>query len=198
MSRIADRIAVLALQGDFAAHRKRLAEMGIESFEARKAEEIRGAAGLVIPGGESTTFWKFFEAGSWEKEIRDFAATGRPVLGTCAGAIVLARDVTNPPQRALGLIDIGVERNAYGRQVDSFVGEIDAPELGGALPAVFIRAPRIRRVGRDVEVLGTREGEPVLVAQGNVIAATFHPELTSDTTVHDLAFGARRLARRSA
>jgi 5'-phosphate synthase pdxT subunit len=179
-----ERIAVLALQGDFAAHRKRLAEMGIESFEARKPEEIRGAAGLVIPGGESTTFWKFFEAGPWEKEIRDFAATGRPVLGTCAGAI--------------GLIDIGVERNAYGRQVDSFVGEIDAPELGGALPAVFIRAPRIRRVGRNVEVLGTREGEPVLVAQENVIAATFHPELTSDTTVHDLAFGARRLARRSA
>ena len=193
-----DRIAVLALQGDFAAHRKRLAEMGIESFEARKPEEIRGAAGLVIPGGESTTFWKFFEAAPWEKEIRDFAATGRPVLGTCAGAIVLAREVTNPPQRALGLIDIGVERNAYGRQVDSFVGEIDAPEFGGALPAVFIRAPRIRRVGRNVEVLGTREGEPVLVAQENVIAATFHPELTSDTTVHDLAFGARRLARRSA
>lgn len=198
MSRAADRIAVLALQGDFAAHRKRLAEMGIESFEARKPEEIRGAGGLVIPGGESTTFWKFFEAAPWEKEIRDFAATGRPVLGTCAGAIVLARDVTNPPQRALGLIDIGVERNAYGRQVDSFVGEIDAPELGGAVPAVFIRAPRIRRVGRNVEVLGTREGEPVLVAQENVIAATFHPELTSDTTVHDLAFGARRLARRSA
>jgi 5'-phosphate synthase pdxT subunit len=96
------------------------------------------------------------------------------------------------------LIDIGVERNAYGRQVDSFVGQVDAPELGGALPAVFIRAPRIRRVGPDVEVLATREGEPVLVAQGNVFAATFHPELTSDTAVHDLAFGPRRFARRTA
>jgi pyridoxal 5'-phosphate synthase pdxT subunit len=191
-------IAVLALQGDFAAHARRLAEMGLGSFEARKPEEIRGASGLVIPGGESTTFWKFFEAAPWEKEIRDFAATGRPILGTCAGAIVLAREVTNPTQRALGLIDIGVERNAYGRQVDSFVGDVDAPELGGALPAVFIRAPRIRRVGRDVEVLATHEGEPVLVAQHNVIAATFHPELTSDTRVHELAFGRRRFARRSA
>lgn len=198
MKDAAHRIAVLALQGDFAAHRKRLAEMGLESFEARKPEEIRGAAGLVIPGGESTTFWKFFEAAPWEEEIRAFAATGRPILGTCAGAIVLAREVTNPAQRGLGLIDVGVERNAYGRQVDSFVGEFDAPDFGGALPAVFIRAPRIRRVGRDVRVLGTREGEPVLVAQGNVVAATFHPELTADTTVHELAFGAGRFARRSA
>ena len=172
--------------------------MGIDSFEARKPEQIAGASGLVIPGGESTTFWKFFEAAPWEAAIRDFAGTGRPILGTCAGAIVLAREVTNPAQRALGLIDIGVERNAYGRQVDSFVGEVDAPELGGPLPAVFIRAPRIRRIGPDVEVLATREGEPVLVAQDNVIAATFHPELTSDTTIHELAFGPRRFARRTA
>lgn len=191
-------VAVLALQGDFAAHERRLAEMGIDSFEARKPEQIAGASGLVIPGGESTTFWKFFEAAPWEAAIRDFAGTGRPILGTCAGAIVLAREVTNPAQRALGLIDIGVERNAYGRQVDSFVGEVDAPELGGPLPAVFIRAPRIRRIGPDVEVLATREGEPVLVAQDNVIAATFHPELTSDTTIHELAFGPRRFARRTA
>jgi 5'-phosphate synthase pdxT subunit len=172
--------------------------MGLESFEARRPEELAGAAGLVIPGGESTTFWKFFEAASWEEAIRDFAATGRPILGTCAGAIVLAREVTNPAQKGLGLIDIGVERNAYGRQIDSFVGEVDAPELGGPLPAVFIRAPRIRRVGSDVEVLAKRENEPVLVAQENVIAATFHPELTSDTTVHELAFGGRRFARRTA
>ncbi len=191
-------IAVMALQGDFAAHRRRLAEMGLESFEARKPEEIAGAAGLVIPGGESTTFWKFFESAPWEEAIRDFAATGRPILGTCAGAIVLAREVTNPVQKSLGLIDIGVERNAYGRQVDSFVGEVDAPDFGGRLPAVFIRAPRIRRVGPGVEVLATREGEPVLVAQDNVIAATFHPELTSDTAVHELAFGPRRFAEKSA
>lgn len=192
------RIAVLALQGDFAAHRRRLAEMGLDSFEARKPEEIAGATGLVIPGGESTTLWKFFESAPWEQAIRDFAATGRPILGTCAGAIVLASEVTNPAQRALGLIDIGVERNAYGRQVDSFVGEVDAPDFGGPLPAVFIRAPRIRRVGPGVEVLATREGEPVLVAQDNVIAATFHPELTSDAAVHELAFGSRRFAEKSA
>lgn len=191
-------IAVLALQGDFAAHRRRLAEMGLESFEARNPREIAGASGLVIPGGESTTFWKFFEAAPWEDAIRSFAATGRPILGTCAGAIILAREVTNPAQRGLGLIDIGVERNAYGRQVDSFVGKVDSPELGGALPAVFIRAPRIRRVGPEVEILATREGEPVLAREDNVLAATFHPELTSDTTVHDLAFGRRGAARRTA
>ena len=184
-------IAVLALQGDFAAHGRQLARMGLEWFEARKPEELERATGLVVPGGESTTLWKFFESAPWEDAIRRFAATGRPVLGTCAGAIVLAREVTHPAQKGLGLLDITVERNAYGRQVDSFVGEVDAP-------AVFIRAPRIRRVGPGVEVLATRESEPVLVARANVIAATFHPELTSDTTVHELAFGSRRFAQRTA
>ena len=200
------RIAVLALQGDFAAHRQKLVEMSRESFEVRKPGELDGADGLIIPGGESTTIWKFFEGAPWEDAIRSFAASGRPILGTCAGAIVLARDVTNPAQKSLDLIDIGVERNAYGRQVDSFVGDVDAPQLGGSLPAVFIRAPRIRRVGPNVEVLATfgggvdrrRDSEPVLVAQENVIAATYHPELTPDTTVHELAFGSRRFARRSA
>jgi 5'-phosphate synthase pdxT subunit len=192
------RIAVLALQGGFAAHGRRLAEIGLDSFEARKPEELDRAAGLVLPGGESTTLWKFFEAAPWEEAIRGFAASGRPVLGTCAGAIVLAREVTNPPQKGLGVLDVAVERNAYGRQVDSFVGEVDAPSLGGKLPAVFIRAPKIRRVGDGVEVLATREGEPVLVRQGNVVAATFHPELTSDTKVHGLAFEALRAERRTA
>jgi 5'-phosphate synthase pdxT subunit len=185
-------IAILALQGDFEAHRATLERIGIDSFEARKPDEIAVAEGLVIPGGESTTLWKFFELAPWEQAIQRFAASGRPVLGTCAGAIVLAREVSNPAQRALGLIDIAVERNAYGRQVDSFVGEVDAPELGGTLPAVFIRAPRIRSAGPGVEVLGTREGEPVLVKQGNIVAATFHPELTDDSRVHRLAFAAVR------
>ncbi|MDQ5858436.1 MAG: pyridoxal 5'-phosphate synthase glutaminase subunit PdxT [Acidobacteriota bacterium] len=192
------RIAVLALQGDFAAHGRRLAEIGLDSFEARKPEELDRAAGLVLPGGESTTLWKFFETAPWEDAIRRFAASGRPVLGTCAGAVVLALEVTNPPQKGLGVLDIAVERNAYGRQVDSFVGEVEAPSLGGRLPAVFIRAPKIRRVGQGVEVLATREGEPVLVRQGNVVAATFHPELTPDTKVHELAFAAVRAERRSA
>ncbi len=191
-------IAVLALQGGFAAHGQRLAEIGLDSFEARKPEELEEAAGLVLPGGESTTLWKFFENAPWEDAIRRFAESGRPVLGTCAGAIVLAREVTNPPQKGLGVLDVAVERNAYGRQVDSFVGEVEAPTLGGTLPAVFIRAPKIRRVGEGVEILATREGEPVLVRQGNVVAATFHPELTADTKVHELAFAAVRAARRTA
>ena len=191
-------IAVLALQGGFAAHGRKLAELGLQSFEARKPEQLEAAAGLVLPGGESTTLWKFFESAPWEEAIRGFAASGRPVLGTCAGAIVLASEVTNPPQKGLGVLDVAVERNAYGRQADSFVGEVDAPTLGGTLPAVFIRAPKIRRVGDGVDVLATREGEPVLVRQGNVVAATFHPELTADTKVHELAFAALRAERRSA
>ena len=191
-------IAVLALQGGFAAHGQRLAEIGLDSFEARKPEELEEAAGLVLPGGESTTLWKFFENAPWEDAIRRFAESGRPVLGTCAGAIVLAREVTNPPQKGLGVLDVAVERNAYGRQVDSFVGEVEAPALGGTLPAVFIRAPKIRRVGEGVDILATRDGEPVLVRQGNVVAATFHPELTADTKVHELAFAAVRAARRTA
>ena len=193
-----DGIAVLALQGDFEAHRKKLAEMGMDSFEARRPEEIEDAAGLILPGGESTTIWKFFESAPWEEAIRRFAASGRPVFGTCAGAIVLAGDVRNPDQKSLALLDIGVERNAYGRQVDSFVGTVEAPSLGGKLPAVFIRAPRIRRVGPGVEVVATLEGEPVLVRRGNITAATFHPELTGDNRVHELALEDALAARQRA
>ena len=114
-------VAVLALQGDFEAHRKALADAGLESFEAKRPADLAQASGLVIPGGESTTLWKFFEAEPWEEAFAAFARSGRPILGTCAGAIVLARDVSNPAQRGLGLIDIGIERNAYGRQADSFI-----------------------------------------------------------------------------
>jgi 5'-phosphate synthase pdxT subunit len=191
-------VAVLALQGDFEAHRKKLGEIGVESFEARRPGEIEDAAGLIIPGGESTTLWKFFESAPWEEAIARFAASGRPVLGTCAGAIVLAREVSNPAQKSLALLDIAVERNAYGRQVDSFVGSVDAPALGGELPAVFIRAPKIRRVGSGVEVLARLGGEPVLVRQDNVVAATFHPELTEDERVHRLCFDSAARQRRSA
>lgn len=181
-------IAVLALQGDFAAHQAALARIGIASFEARNPEELDAAAGLVIPGGESTTLWKFFEHAPWEEALTRFAASGRPVLGTCAGAIVLAREVVNPAQKGLGLIDLTIERNAYGRQADSFVGFVDAPSLGGSLPAVFIRAPKIRSVGPGVEVLARDGDSPALVRQGNVVAATFHPELTQDDRVHRLCF----------
>ena len=191
-------VAVLALQGDFEAHRRRLARIGIDSFEAKRPEQIEEASGLVIPGGESTTLWKLFETAPWEEAIRRFAASGRPVLATCAGAIVLAREVSNPAQKGMDVLDIAVERNAYGRQADSFVGVVEAPALGGKMPAVFIRAPKIRRIGPGVEVLATRESEPVLVRQGNVVAATFHPELTDDATVHDLAFASLLGKRRTA
>ncbi len=165
-----------------------LSSMDIDSFEARRPEDLERAWGLVLPGGESTTMWRFFESAPWEPAIHRFAEVGRPILGTCAGAILLARDVANPVQKGLGLLDIGIERNAYGRQVDSFLGEVEAPTLDGALPAVFIRAPRIRRVGKGVEVLATLRGEPVLVRGRRVVAATFHPELTGDSRVHRLAF----------
>ena len=191
-------VAVLALQGDFEAHRRMLSSMGIDSFEAGLPEDLECASGLVLPGGESTTIWKFFESASWEPALQKFAQSGRPILGTCAGAILLAREVANPAQKGLGILDIGVERNAYGRQVDSFVGEVEAPALGGELPAVFIRAPRIRRVGGGVEVLATLRGEPVLVGKDQVFAATFHPELTGDDRVHRLAFGEALTRRRSA
>ena len=190
-------VAVLALQGDFEAHRKALSEIDLQSYEAKRPSDLAPASGLVIPGGESTTLWKFFEAEPWEEALAAFASSGRPMLGTCAGAIVLAREVFNPSQRALGLIDIAVERNAYGRQLDSFIGEITVPVLGDPMPAVFIRAPRIRRVGKGVEVLGQHGGDPVLVRQDNVVAATFHPELTSDRRLHRMVFSPVS-ARRSA
>ncbi len=193
-------VAVLALQGDFEAHRKALSEIGVESFEAKRPADLERAEGLIIPGGESTTLWKFFESEPWEEAFHAFAKSGRPILGTCAGAIVLARDVSSPAQRGLGLIDIAVARNAYGRQVDSFLGEVDAPALGGSMPAVFIRAPRIQRTGPGVEVLATHRGEPVVVREGNVAAATFHPELTTDRRLHRLLFapsGERENAERA-
>ncbi len=190
-------VAVLALQGDFEAHRKALAQIGVESFEAKRPAELSGADGLIIPGGESTTLWKFFEAEPWAEAFRAFAQSGRPVLGTCAGAIVLAREVSNPAQPGLGLIDIAVARNAYGRQVDSFIAEVETPSLGAPMPAIFIRAPRIVSTGPGVEILGTHGGVPVLVRQGNVAAATFHPELTADRRLHRLLFEPAA-ARRSA
>ena len=191
-------VAVLALQGDFEAHRKALDEIGVASFEAKRPADLAGAEGLILPGGESTTLWKFFEMEPWEEAFRAFAAGGQPILGTCAGAIVLAREVRNPDQKSLGLLDISVERNAYGRQVDSFIGEVSCPSLGAPMPAVFIRAPRILRTGPGVEILGRRGDEPVLARQGRIVAATFHPELTADRRLHRAIFLPGESARRSA
>lgn len=186
-------VGVLALQGDFERHRAALARAGRESREIRRAGELEGLSGLVLPGGESTTMLKLIEAEPWEEALRAFAQSGRPILATCAGAILLARGVANPRQRSLGLIDIDVVRNAYGRQVDSFIGRARLAG-GGEIEAVFIRAPRIRRIGPGVEVLATAGGEPVLVRQANIVAATFHPELSDPPALHGEIFPGRAAA----
>ena len=180
------KIGVLAVQGDYAAHARMLSRVGAEAVELRRAGELAAVEGLVIPGGESTTMLKFIEEERLGEAIKSFAASGKPIFATCAGAILVARAVSNPPQPSLGLIDVDVERNAYGRQVDSFISAVDTTLAGGRLEAVFIRAPKITRVGESVVVLATLKGEPVMVRQGNVIAATFHPELTDDDRAHRL------------
>jgi 5'-phosphate synthase pdxT subunit len=180
------KIGVLAVQGDFAAHKRMLDRIGVQTVEVRTPADLEHIAGLIMPGGESTTMLKFLTKEALAEPIRNFARAGTPIFGTCAGAILLANEVTGPAQPSLGLIDITVERNAYGRQVDSFVGEAESELPGGNLEAVFIRAPRIRRLGPGVETLAFVEGEPVLVREGNIIAATFHPELGGDQRVHRL------------
>jgi 5'-phosphate synthase pdxT subunit len=178
-------VGVLALQGNFAAHRRRLEELGAEAREVRNPEELAGLDALVIPGGESTTLLKFLESGPMERALCDFAASGRPVFGTCAGAILLAATVTGPPQKSLGAIDIDIERNGYGRQVDSFITAGTCPAVGAnPVELVFIRAPIIRRVGPAVHVLLELDGHPVLVQQGPLLAATFHPEQSTDPRIH--------------
>jgi pyridoxal 5'-phosphate synthase pdxT subunit len=173
-------IGVLALQGDFDAHRKRLEELGAEVVLVRKPEQLDSIDGLVIPGGESSTFLRLLgETGV--KKLKEFVRL-KPAFGTCAGAILLAKEVDNPMQAGLGAIDIGIRRNAYGRQVDSSIRE--GLFQGSPIEMVFIRAPKISRVGPGVEVLATEGEDPVVVRQGNVMAATFHPELSSDGRIH--------------
>ncbi len=177
------KIGVLALQGDFEAHAKALERAGAEPVEVRSAEDLQKVEGLVIPGGESTTMLKLLDQEKLLEPLLDFGRR-RPIFGTCAGAILLASDVSNPPQPSLGLMDIGVERNAYGRQLESRVARLQPQGLEGDLEAVFIRAPIIRRVGQDVKVLASYQGDPVLVEQGRHLVATFHPELTDDPRIH--------------
>jgi 5'-phosphate synthase pdxT subunit len=174
---------VLALQGGFAAHVAALREIGIEARELRRVRELQCLAGLVIPGGESTTLLNLMRDEPWFEALAAFHARGGVLAGTCAGAIVLSREV-RPRQPSLAILDAVIERNAFGRQVDSFETRVDAPALGGALDAVFIRAPRFRALFPDVEVLARHAGEPVLVRQGRVVAATFHPELTRSRLFH--------------
>ncbi len=178
-------IGVLAIQGNYARHAQALTEAGAAPVEVRKPEELAGLDGLVLPGGETTTMLRFLEKHSFFEALREFCGR-KPVFGTCAGAILLAREVLNPAQRSLGLLDAIVERNAYGRQIDSAIVTGETELAGGPLEMVFIRAPRIVETGAGVEVLARREGSPVLVRQGRVLAATFHPELSPDRRVHRL------------
>lgn len=180
-------VGVLAIQGDFARHREALARAGIESREVRRPEELASVSGLVLPGGESTTYLKFFEREpGWRESLTEFAESGRPVLATCAGLILLASRVENPPQPSLGVLDVDVVRNAYGRQLDSFVGTATGED--GPIEAVFIRAPKIARVGPGVEVLAREGDDPVLVRKENVYGATFHPELSAEPSLHRRIF----------
>ena len=189
------RIGVLALQGDFDAHRRRLEQLGAEVVLVKKPEQLDGIDGLVIPGGESGTFLNLLGQAGFEK-LKEFVGV-KPTFGTCAGAILLANEVENPKQEGLGALDIRIRRNAYGRQINSTIREGKflqdkvgndrvpaSPAEGSPLEMVFIRAPKIERVGPGVEVIATEGNHPVAVRQGRVMAATFHPELSDDTRVH--------------
>ncbi|HEY1802427.1 MAG TPA: pyridoxal 5'-phosphate synthase glutaminase subunit PdxT [Terriglobales bacterium] len=174
------KIGVLALQGDFDAHRKRLEELGATVVLVKKPDQLNDIDGLVIPGGESSTFLNLLGKDGFEK-LKQFVAA-KPTFGTCAGAILLAKGIENPKQIGLGAIDMDIRRNAYGRQLESSIREgkfLDSP-----IEMVFIRAPRIERTGADVEILAREGADPVVVRQGRVMAATFHPELSADTQIH--------------
>lgn len=191
------RIGVLAVQGDFEAHARVLARLGAEPVEVRRADQLAAVDGLIIPGGESTTISKGLAEYGLVAPLRDGLAGGLPVLGTCAGLIVLSRD-------HLGLLDVAVERNAYGRQIHSFEAALEVCSAdvalrgdGGPLTGVFIRAPLITDLGSGVEVLVTLDGFPVAVRQGSVVACAFHPELTGDSRLHELFLNTVRIAKRS-
>ena len=177
------KIGVLAIQGDYEAHKARLEQLGAEVTLVRKPEQLDAIDGIVIPGGESSTFLNFLAERGFLEKLREFVST-KPTFGTCAGAILLARQVENPPQQSLESMDIRIRRNAYGRQIDSSIREGQSKLGQKPLEMVFIRAPKIVSAGKGVEVLATHGGDPVLVRQGKIMAATFHPELSDDTRVH--------------
>jgi len=173
-------IGVLALQGDFDAHRRRLEELGAAVVLVKKPEQLEDIAALVIPGGESSTFLKLLGEEGFKK-LKAFVRT-KPTFGTCAGAILLANEVENPKQAGLGALDITIRRNAYGRQVDSSIRE--GQFLNKPIEMVFIRAPKIERIGDGIEVIATEGGDSVMVRNGKTLAATFHPELSDDPRIH--------------
>jgi 5'-phosphate synthase pdxT subunit len=176
-------IGVLAIQGDYEAHKARLEQLGADVTLVRKPEQLDSIDAIVIPGGESSTFLNFLVERGFLRKLKEFVST-KPTFGTCAGAILLAKEVENPPQQSLGALDIRIRRNAYGRQIDSSIREANTKLTGGPLEMVFIRAPKIVEAGKNVEVLASEGGDPVLVRQDKIMAATFHPELSSDTRVH--------------
>jgi 5'-phosphate synthase pdxT subunit len=186
------RAGVLAVQGDYEAHGEALKRVGAEVVFVRTIADMRGIDALILPGGESSTQLQFLTEEGLDSEIKRFAKNGGAILGTCAGAILLARKVHNPAQKSLGIAGIEVARNAYGRQLASEVREGTTTLSPHPLEMVFIRAPIIEKIGRNVEVLAKSEGNPVLVRQGRILIATFHPELTSDPTIHEYLL---RLAR---
>lgn len=184
-SAVADPVGILAVQGNFACHSARLDQLGQSSRLVRTAANLAGLSALILPGGESTVMLRFLQAEGLTAPLAALAQRGTPLLGTCAGLILMARAVRNPAQQSLCVLDVAVERNGYGRQIDSFIDSVEAPELADQpIEGVFIRAPVIREVGPAVRVLGTCNGRPVLVQQGNILASTFHPELSSDEVVH--------------
>lgn len=176
-------IGVLAIQGDYEAHKARLEQLGAAVTLVRKPEQLDAIDAIVIPGGESSTFLNFLVENNFLEKLRDFVKA-KPAFGTCAGAILLAKEVENPAQKSLGVLDVRIRRNAYGRQVDSSIHQAATTLAGGPLEMVFIRAPKIMSTGKGVEVLASEGGDPVLVRQGTIMAATFHPELSSDPRVH--------------
>jgi 5'-phosphate synthase pdxT subunit len=178
------KIGIVAIQGDFAAHAAMLQELGAETVEVRTVQDLEGCDGIVLPGGESTTQLQFLKEEGLFDAIQKFSRKGGAIFGTCAGAILLATKVNNPPQESLGLLDMTVLRNGYGRQLASDVFYGPSRLKQEPLEMVFIRGPIIEEVGKDITVLARHEGKAALVEKGNVLAATFHPELTDDTTVH--------------
>lgn len=179
------RIGILAVQGDYEAHGKVLERLGVDYCYVARPQEFAGLDGLILPGGESSTMLKFLDGEGLRAAIEEFASKGGAIFGTCAGVILLAKEVKNPAQASLGLVDLVVVRNGYGRQLSSRVVQAPTKLKGEPLEMVFIRAPIIEQAGNSVEVLAEYGGRPVLVRQGRILAATFHPELSSDTTVHE-------------
>jgi pyridoxal 5'-phosphate synthase pdxT subunit len=179
-------VGVLALQGAFAAHQHALASLDVATRQVRRPDDLVGVDALVLPGGESTTMSRLLDTSGLFEPIAALIADGRPMFGTCAGMILLATEVADgrPDQRSFAAVDVGVRRNGYGRQVDSFEADIDVAGLDDPFHAVFIRAPRLERVGDQVEVLADHDGVPVLVRQGAIMLASFHPEITGDARLH--------------